>query len=146
VVRWEFKFPTPFIRSREFLWQEGHTAFATKQEADVEVRQILQLYADVYEKLLAVPVTQGRVSRQQTQTADSRQRHARGIHFQLRLLVRRPLADPENTNNTRGEARIAGLLQSLCHAADHDQLPDIAAHVTAAICCAPPRRCACYRS
>src|SRR5687767_12122383 len=30
VVRWEFKYPTPFIRSREFLWQEGHTAFATK--------------------------------------------------------------------------------------------------------------------
>ena len=30
VVRWEFKHPTPFIRSREFLWQEGHTAFATK--------------------------------------------------------------------------------------------------------------------
>ena len=30
VVRWEFKYPTPFIRSREFLWQEGHTAFATQ--------------------------------------------------------------------------------------------------------------------
>jgi hypothetical protein len=37
VVRWEFKYPTPFIRSREFLWQEGHTAFATKEEADAEV-------------------------------------------------------------------------------------------------------------
>ena len=34
VVRWEFKHPTPFIRSREFLWQEGHTVFATKAEAD----------------------------------------------------------------------------------------------------------------
>ena len=62
VVRWEFKFPTPFIRSREFLWQEGHTAFATKAEADEEVLQILDLYAGVYETLLAVPVTKGKVS------------------------------------------------------------------------------------
>ncbi|KAK9805160.1 hypothetical protein WJX72_002679 [[Myrmecia] bisecta] len=59
VVRWEFKHPTPFIRSREFLWQEGHTAFATKAEADREVHQILELYAGVYEELLAVPVCKG---------------------------------------------------------------------------------------
>jgi prolyl-tRNA synthetase len=58
-VRWEFKSPTPFIRSREFLWQEGHTAFATKAEADVEVRQILDLYRRVYEELMAVPVVPG---------------------------------------------------------------------------------------
>ena len=44
VVRWEFKYPTPFIRSREFLWQEGHTAFATLQEAETEVLDILELY------------------------------------------------------------------------------------------------------
>ncbi len=56
MVRWEFKHPTPFIRSREFLWQEGHTAFATKAEADTEVMQILDLYARVYTDLLAVPV------------------------------------------------------------------------------------------
>ncbi|PXF46904.1 Proline--tRNA ligase, cytoplasmic [Gracilariopsis chorda] len=62
VVRWEFKYPTPFIRSREFLWQEGHTAFATKEEADVEVLQILNLYRSVYEDLLAVPVIRGRKS------------------------------------------------------------------------------------
>ena len=59
VVRWEFKHPTPFIRSREFLWQEGHTAFATKAEADAEVRAILDRYKEVYEQLLAVPVIQG---------------------------------------------------------------------------------------
>jgi prolyl-tRNA synthetase len=41
------------------LWQEGHTAFATKAEADKEVREILNLYARVYEELLAVPVVQG---------------------------------------------------------------------------------------
>ena len=59
VVRWEFKHPTPFIRSREFLWQEGHTAFAGKAEADAEVRRILELYRRVYEELLAVPVVPG---------------------------------------------------------------------------------------
>lgn len=62
VVRWEFKYPTPFIGSREFLWQEGHTAFATKEEADEEVLQILDLYRQVYEDLLAVPVIKGRKS------------------------------------------------------------------------------------
>ena len=62
VVRWEFKHPVPFIRTREFLWQEGHTAFATLEESEKEVRYILDRYADVYEKLLAVPVIQGRKS------------------------------------------------------------------------------------
>ncbi|OSX63503.1 hypothetical protein POSPLADRAFT_1065727 [Postia placenta MAD-698-R-SB12] len=59
VVRWEFKNPQPFLRTREFLWQEGHTAHLTKPEADVEVREILELYRQVYEDLLAVPVIQG---------------------------------------------------------------------------------------
>lgn len=49
----------PFLRTREFLWQEGHTAFATKEEADKEVYQILDLYRQVYEDLLAVPVIPG---------------------------------------------------------------------------------------
>ncbi|XP_050737054.1 bifunctional glutamate/proline--tRNA ligase-like [Eriocheir sinensis] len=60
VVRWEFKQPTPFLRTREFLWQEGHTAFATKAEAEEEVYEVLKLYAEVYEELLAVPVVRGR--------------------------------------------------------------------------------------
>lgn len=60
VVRWEFKHPTPFLRTREFLWQEGHTAYAKKEQADEEVLQILDLYARVYEELLAVPVIKGR--------------------------------------------------------------------------------------
>ncbi|XP_024936533.1 bifunctional glutamate/proline--tRNA ligase isoform X2 [Cephus cinctus] len=60
VVRWEFKHPQPFLRTREFLWQEGHSAFATKAEADIEVLDILELYARVYEELLAVPVIKGR--------------------------------------------------------------------------------------
>ncbi|KAI0340350.1 prolyl-tRNA synthetase [Trametopsis cervina] len=59
VVRWEFKNPQPFLRTREFLWQEGHTAHLTKPEADKEVREILDLYRRVYEELLAVPVIPG---------------------------------------------------------------------------------------
>lgn len=60
VVRWEFKQPTPFLRTREFLWQEGHTAFADKEEAAKEVLDILDLYALVYTHLLAIPVVKGR--------------------------------------------------------------------------------------
>uniref|UniRef100_A0A8D0ANM4 Bifunctional glutamate/proline--tRNA ligase n=1 Tax=Sander lucioperca TaxID=283035 RepID=A0A8D0ANM4_SANLU len=60
VVRWEFKHPQPFLRTREFLWQEGHTAFASKEEAAEEVLQILDLYARVYEELMAIPVVKGR--------------------------------------------------------------------------------------
>ncbi|MCJ1311282.1 ribose-phosphate pyrophosphokinase 1 [Agyrium rufum] len=59
VVRWEFKHPQPFLRTREFLWQEGHTAHLTQDAAGKEVRQILEWYAGVYEDLLAVPVIRG---------------------------------------------------------------------------------------
>ncbi|KAK2627752.1 hypothetical protein QTJ16_002398 [Diplocarpon rosae] len=60
VVRWEAKQTTPFLRAREFLWQEGHTAHLTEELAGEEVLQILELYAGVYEELLAVPVVRGR--------------------------------------------------------------------------------------
>jgi len=60
VVRWEFKHPMPFLRTREFHWQEGHTAFLTREEAEKEVLEILDLYARVYTDLLAVPVIKGR--------------------------------------------------------------------------------------
>lgn len=59
VVRWEFKNPQPFLRTREFLWQEGHTAHLNKADADVEVRQILDLYEQVYTDYLALPVVKG---------------------------------------------------------------------------------------
>mmetsp|Transcript_11916 Transcript_11916/g.28539 ORF Transcript_11916/g.28539 Transcript_11916/m.28539 type:complete len:711 (+) Transcript_11916:317-2449(+) len=59
VVRWEFKDPTPFLRSREFLWQEGHTAHATYEDADKMVMQALDLYKQVYQDLLCVPVVPG---------------------------------------------------------------------------------------
>ncbi|KAH8042831.1 hypothetical protein HPB51_025883 [Rhipicephalus microplus] len=60
IVRWEFKHPQPFLRTREFLWQEGHTAFATREEAVEEVYKILDIYTAVYEELLAIPVVRGR--------------------------------------------------------------------------------------
>jgi prolyl-tRNA synthetase len=59
VVRWEFKNPVPFLRTREFLWQEGHTVFATKKEAEKEALKILDFYADVYENQYAVPILKG---------------------------------------------------------------------------------------
>ncbi|GKC33930.1 proline--tRNA ligase, cytoplasmic [Tanacetum coccineum] len=62
VVRWEFKNPTPLIRNREFIWQEGHTAFATRDEADTEVLEILELYRRLYEDYLAVPVVKEKKS------------------------------------------------------------------------------------
>ncbi|KAK7927191.1 hypothetical protein PG985_004189 [Apiospora marii] len=60
VVRWEAKQTTPFLRAREFLWQEGHTAHLTEQLAGEEVLQILELYARIYEEILAVPVVRGK--------------------------------------------------------------------------------------
>ena len=66
VVRWEVKQTTPFLRTREFLWQEGHTAYAELAPAEEEVLQILELYAGVYEKLLAVPVVRGTKTRAET--------------------------------------------------------------------------------
>lgn len=60
VVRWEFKHPVPFLRSREFLWQEGHTVFATKEEAVQEAHTILQFYERVFRELYALPVLSGK--------------------------------------------------------------------------------------
>ncbi|KAJ2159463.1 hypothetical protein GGF46_003007 [Coemansia sp. RSA 552] len=62
VVRWEFKNPQPFLRTREFLWQEGHCAYMNKEQAMNEVVDILALYRRVYEELLAVPVIEGEKS------------------------------------------------------------------------------------
>jgi len=60
IVRWETRATKLFLRTREFLWQEGHTAHATKQEADQEAMQILEAYKDVMETYLAVPVLAGK--------------------------------------------------------------------------------------
>ncbi len=62
VVRWETKSTKLFLRTREFLWQEGHTAHATREEADQEVMLILNEYRDIMENYLAIPVLVGRKS------------------------------------------------------------------------------------
>ena len=59
VVRWE-KTTRPFLRSSEFLWQEGHTAHATAEEAEARTIQMLNLYAGFCEKVLAIPMVKGR--------------------------------------------------------------------------------------
>ncbi len=66
IVRWEFNNPTPFLRSREFLWQEGHSAFSNKEEADEEVRDILSLYAKSFKELFAIPSLEGEKSKKET--------------------------------------------------------------------------------
>ena len=58
VLRWE-KTTRPFLRGREFLWQEGHTLHATAEEAIQETEQMLEVYADCAENLLAMPVVRG---------------------------------------------------------------------------------------
>ncbi|MBR2289322.1 MAG: proline--tRNA ligase [Clostridia bacterium] len=58
VLRWE-KETRPFLRSREFLWQEGHTIHETDEEARNRTTQMLEIYADVIENLLAIPVIKG---------------------------------------------------------------------------------------
>lgn len=59
VVRWEMR-TRLFLRTAEFLWQEGHTAHATKEEAIAETEQMLEVYADFAENFMAVPVIKGR--------------------------------------------------------------------------------------
>ena len=59
VVRWE-KETRPFLRSREFLWQEGHTAHATAEDAEARTIQMLNVYATFCEEVLAMPVIKGR--------------------------------------------------------------------------------------
>ena len=58
VMRWEMR-TRPFLRTSEFLWQEGHTAHATKEEAEQEAQKMLGVYADFVENYMAVPVLQG---------------------------------------------------------------------------------------
>ena len=58
VMRWEMR-TRPFLRTSEFLWQEGHTAHATREEAEAEAKLMLKVYAEFAEQWMAVPVLQG---------------------------------------------------------------------------------------
>ncbi|MBR3614786.1 MAG: proline--tRNA ligase [Clostridia bacterium] len=64
VLRWE-KETRPFLRSREFLWQEGHTIHETAKEAEERTLMMLDIYADVIENLLAIPVLKGRKTKKE---------------------------------------------------------------------------------
>lgn len=59
VLRWE-KTSRPFLRHREFLWQEGHTMHATAEEAQAETERMFNIYADFFKDVLAIPVVKGR--------------------------------------------------------------------------------------
>jgi len=61
VVRWEMR-TRLFLRTSEFLWQEGHTAHATRQEAEEEAQRMLEVYADFAENYMAMPIIKGRKS------------------------------------------------------------------------------------
>ena len=62
VVRWEFKHPVPFLRGREFLWNEGHTVYSNEKEAQAEEKDIIGIYKEVCEDFLALPSLIGRKS------------------------------------------------------------------------------------
>lgn len=62
VVRWEFKHPTPFLRTREFIFNEGHTVFATKKQAEQEKDKIIKMYKEIVENYLALPGLIGKKS------------------------------------------------------------------------------------
>lgn len=66
VVRWEFKHPAPFLRGREFLWNEGHTCFSSKEEAEAERDEIIGIYKDVCDNYLALPSLIGRKAKSET--------------------------------------------------------------------------------
>jgi prolyl-tRNA synthetase len=61
VVRWEMR-TRLFLRTAEFLWQEGHTAHATQEEAEIETRKMIEVYADFAENFMAIPVIMGHKS------------------------------------------------------------------------------------
>ncbi len=66
VLRWEVKQTKPFMRTREFLWQEGHNVFATEEDAEGDMMNVIQEYKKLLEAQLAIPVLLGRKSRAET--------------------------------------------------------------------------------
>ena len=119
VVRWEMR-TRLFLRTLEFLWQEGHTAHATHDEAEAETRRILGIYRDFMEEWMAMPVITGRKTDSErfagalrtycVRSADAGQQGAAGGHVaqprpELRQGVRRQVPEPStagwSTSGTR---------------------------------------------
>ena len=66
VVRWEFKNPVPFLRTREFLWNEGHTVFSSKEDAQAEGKEIIGIYEEICRNYLALPSLIGKKTKKET--------------------------------------------------------------------------------
>jgi prolyl-tRNA synthetase len=95
VVRWELR-TRLFLRTTEFLWQEGHTAHATHQEAIEEVLRMLDIYAEVSEDIMAVPVIKGR----KTQT----EKFAGALHsYSIEAMMQNGLALQAGTSHDLGQ-------------------------------------------
>jgi len=62
IIRWEFKHATPFLRTREFLWQEGHNVFATEKEVEENTLLMLDVYEKILKEIYAIPVIKGKKS------------------------------------------------------------------------------------
>ena len=80
VMRWEMR-TRPFLRTSEFLWQEGHTAHATREEAEAEAQKMLKVYAKFAEEWMAVPVIQGVKSETERFALQSGTSHFLGQNF-----------------------------------------------------------------
>ena len=120
VVRWE-KVTRPFLRTTEFLWQEGHTAHETADEAQEETLKILDLYTEFAENVLAIPVVKGQKSESEKfagaltnlfdRGADGRWARAAGGHVaqpgpELRQGVRDSVSGPgQDASSTCGPRR-----------------------------------------
>ncbi len=95
VVRWELR-TRPFLRTTEFLWQEGHTAHATFEEAEAETRQMLDVYADFAVNDAAIPVIKGRKT--------DREKFAGALHtYTIEAMMRDKKALQSGTSHNLGQ-------------------------------------------
>ncbi|NWG18055.1 MAG: proline--tRNA ligase [Chloroflexi bacterium] len=95
VVRWELR-TRPFLRTTEFLWQEGHTAHATPEEAEAETRQMLDVYADFAMNDAAIPVIKGRKT--------DREKFAGAMHtYTIEAMMRDRKALQSGTSHNLGQ-------------------------------------------
>ena len=104
VLRWE-KETRPFLRSREFLWQEGHTIHETAQEAEQETRQMLEIYKKFFEEYLAIPVISGR----KTEREEKNDRRQRRLDRDSR-----PVCSPDRSPDSDQHSHCSALRGPLC--------------------------------
>lgn len=100
VLRWEMR-TRLFLRTAEFLWQEGHTAHATREEAEAEAVKMLNVYADFAEKYMAMPVIKGVKSASERLPALWRLIRSRHLCKMGRLCNREPLISSDKISRKR---------------------------------------------